>query len=60
MADDIDVPLRNPREDGLPAQEQDDAEVYQRPSVLDIGAVQAVTLGSSTGGTADANTQWYR
>ncbi|MEV8408495.1 lasso RiPP family leader peptide-containing protein [Streptomyces niveus] len=30
-----------------------------RPVVVDLGSVRDVTLGSSTSGTADANSQYY-
>ncbi|MFD3918813.1 lasso RiPP family leader peptide-containing protein [Streptomyces sp. NPDC058595] len=33
--------------------------LYEPPVVVDLGAVRDVTLGSSTSGTADANSQYY-
>lgn len=33
--------------------------VYEPPVVVDLGSVRDVTLGSSTSGTADANSQYY-
>lgn len=32
---------------------------YEPPVVVDLGSVRDVTLGSSTSGTADANSQYY-
>ncbi|MFC8828207.1 lasso RiPP family leader peptide-containing protein [Streptomyces sp. NPDC057137] len=39
----------------------DDVEdmFYEPPVVVDLGSVRDVTLGSSTSGTADANSQYY-
>ncbi|MFC8078619.1 lasso RiPP family leader peptide-containing protein [Streptomyces sp. NPDC057307] len=44
-----------------PAVRPDDAEdlFYEPPVVVDLGSVRDVTLGSSTSGTADANSQYY-
>lgn len=33
--------------------------LYEPPVVVDLGSVRDVTLGSSTSGTADANSQYY-
>lgn len=33
--------------------------LYEPPVVIDLGSVRDVTLGSSTSGTADANSQYY-
>ncbi|WP_407285358.1 lasso RiPP family leader peptide-containing protein [Streptomyces sp. BP-8] len=38
-------------------EEPDDA--YEPPVVIDLGPVREVTLGSSSSGTADANSQYY-
>ena len=32
---------------------------YEPPVLVDLGSVRDVTLGSSTSGTADANSQYY-
>jgi hypothetical protein len=32
---------------------------YEPPALLDLGHVREVTLGSSSSGTADANSQYY-
>ncbi|GGO84281.1 lasso RiPP family leader peptide-containing protein [Wenjunlia tyrosinilytica] len=32
---------------------------YERPVVVDLGHVREVTLGSSSSGSADANSQYY-
>ncbi|MFG2177029.1 lasso RiPP family leader peptide-containing protein [Streptomyces niveus] len=32
---------------------------YEPPVVVDLGSVRELTLGSSTSGTADANSQYY-
>ncbi|TFI27378.1 lasso RiPP family leader peptide-containing protein [Streptomyces sp. 4R-3d] len=32
---------------------------YEPPVVVGLGSVRDVTLGSSTSGTADANSQYY-
>ncbi|WP_405791663.1 lasso RiPP family leader peptide-containing protein [Streptomyces sp. NBC_01506] len=37
----------------------DDGMRYEPPVVVDLGSVRDVTLGSSTSGTADANSQYY-
>lgn len=39
----------------------DDADdmFYEPPVVVGLGSVRDVTLGSSTSGTADANSQYY-
>ncbi|MFB8353273.1 lasso RiPP family leader peptide-containing protein [Streptomyces niveus] len=33
--------------------------LYEPPVIVDLGSVRDVTLGSSTSGTADANSQYY-
>lgn len=35
------------------------AAEYETPCVVDIGPVRDVTAGSSSSGTADANSQYY-
>ncbi|MET9554473.1 lasso RiPP family leader peptide-containing protein [Streptomyces sp. NPDC006645] len=36
-----------------------DEMFYEPPVLVDLGSVRDVTLGSSTSGTADANSQYY-
>ncbi|MFG2635650.1 lasso RiPP family leader peptide-containing protein [Streptomyces sp. NPDC048362] len=43
--------------DGSPALGEDNA--YVPPTVVDLGHVRDVTLGSSPSGNADANAQYY-
>jgi hypothetical protein len=35
-------------------------DLYERPTVLDLGTVRRMTRGSSSGGHTDANSQFYR
>lgn len=35
------------------------ARGYERPWVFDVGRVKAVTLGSSSSGSADSNSHYY-
>ncbi|MFE6286236.1 lasso RiPP family leader peptide-containing protein [Streptomyces sp. NPDC057877] len=37
----------------------DAAVPYEAPSLIDLGHVREVTLGSSPSGSADANAQYY-
>jgi hypothetical protein len=45
----------------FPVEVADDAEcdTYEPPLVIDLGRVREVTLGSSSSGLADANSQYY-
>ena len=58
------TPLRRVRTLPLPdpaatdAPDRDD-QPYEPPAVVDLGAVRRVTLGSSSSGHSDANSQYY-
>ena len=59
MAHGDDPPVQETHEvDSSTAQASQQA--YESPAVLDLGSVRQVTRGSSSGGTADSNSDFFR